>query len=153
MTTRPSKGFSLLELMIAIAVVGIITSIAVPYFGDQVHKARVAQAVADILKIAQALEVHYMENDVYPDSLNAIDGPDISLTDPWDRAYRYLNIGSQKGNGVYRKNGALVPINTGFDLYSVGEDGSSVSAITAAPSQDDVIWANDGNFVGLAEDY
>ena len=112
MTTRPSKGFSLLELMIAIAVVGIITSIAVPYFGDQVHKARVAQAVADILKIAQALEVHYMENDVYPDSLNAIDGPGISLTDPWDRAYRYLNIGSQKGNGVYRKNGALVPINT-----------------------------------------
>ena len=52
-----------------------------------------------------------------------------------------------------RKDRFLVPINTYFDLYSTGEDGESVSPLTAKASQDDVIWANDGDFIGPASNY
>ena len=46
-----------------------------------------------------------------------------------------------------------MPINTDFDLYSMGPDGKSVAPLTAAFSQDDVVRANDGSFIGVAKDY
>jgi general secretion pathway protein G len=46
-----------------------------------------------------------------------------------------------------------VPINSDYDLYSVGKDGVSSGPLTAGPSRDDVIRANDGGFFGLARDY
>jgi general secretion pathway protein G len=52
-----------------------------------------------------------------------------------------------------RRDKNLVPINTDFDLYSVGKDGVTVSPLTAAQSRDDVVRANDGTFIGLGEDY
>ena len=47
----------------------------------------------------------------------------------------------------------VVPINSDFDLYSMGEDGKSKSPLTAKPSHDDIVRANDGAFIGLATDY
>jgi general secretion pathway protein G len=44
-------------------------------------------------------------------------------------------------------------VNTDFDLYSVGKDGLTVTAFTAKSARDDVVRANDGRYVGLAENY
>ena len=52
-----------------------------------------------------------------------------------------------------RKDHRLVPINSDYDLYSMGKDGRSVSPLTARHSHDDIIRANDGDYVGLAKDY
>jgi general secretion pathway protein G len=49
-----------------------------------------------------------------------------------------------------RKDRFLVPINTDFDLYSMGKDGKSVPSLTAAASRDDVVRAANGAFIGLA---
>ena len=54
---------------------------------------------------------------------------------------------------MIRKDHNLHPLNSEFDLYSFGKDGQSQSPLTAKASRDDVIWARDGGFVGLAEDY
>ena len=58
-----------------------------------------------------------------------------------------------KGKGGFRKDRFLVPINTDFDLYSMGADGASVGPLTSAVSRDDIVRANDGGFVGLASDF
>ena len=52
-----------------------------------------------------------------------------------------------------RKDRFLTPVNSDYDLYSVGIDGDSQAAFTAKVSRDDVVRANDGGFVGLAEDF
>ena len=52
-----------------------------------------------------------------------------------------------------RKDRFLVPINTNFDLYSMGPDGKSVPPLTAQASQDDIIWASDGEYIGPAAQY
>jgi general secretion pathway protein G len=52
-----------------------------------------------------------------------------------------------------RKDRNLVPINSDYDLYSVGPDGDSSLPLTAATSRDDIVRANDGRFIGKAEDY
>lgn len=57
------------------------------------------------------------------------------------------------GNQQPRKDRFLRPINTFYDLYSIGRDGQTVEPLTAGPSQDDVIRANDGAFVGLGKHF
>ena len=52
-----------------------------------------------------------------------------------------------------RKDRFLVPINSCYDLYSMGKDGQSVPPLTAKASWDDIVRANDGAFVGLAWQY
>jgi general secretion pathway protein G len=46
-----------------------------------------------------------------------------------------------------------VPLNSTFDLYSKGRDGQSQPPLTATASQDDIVRATDGNYVGLASRY
>ena len=84
--------------------------------------------------------------------------PDLGLgaelpKDPWGRDYQFLNFSAPGANGQIRKDHNLHPLNTDFDLYSLGKDGKSQAPLTAKASHDDVIWARDGAFVGLAEDY
>ncbi|HRC45374.1 MAG TPA: hypothetical protein PLT27_15085, partial [Nitrospira sp.] len=55
--------------------------------------------------------------------------------------------------GKPRKDRFLHPINSDYDLYSMGKDGESVEPLTAQKSHDDVIRANDGGFVGLAVEF
>ena len=52
-----------------------------------------------------------------------------------------------------RKDKKLVPLNSDYDLYSMGPDGESKPPLTAKASKDDIVRANDGEFVGLAERY
>lgn len=52
-----------------------------------------------------------------------------------------------------RKDRFLVPINSDFDLYSMGKDGESVAPLNAAKSRDDVVRAANGAFVGLASKF
>lgn len=52
-----------------------------------------------------------------------------------------------------RKDKNLHPINSDYDLYSVGHDGESVEPLTAKKSHDDIIRANNGDFIGYAENY
>jgi general secretion pathway protein G len=88
-----------------------------------------------------------------PDSLN--DVFNTNPIDPWNNPYQYLRIdgGDVKGKGKMRKDHFLVPINTDYDLYSMGRDGKSQAPFTARASQDDVVRANNGGFVGLVSDY
>jgi general secretion pathway protein G len=78
-----------------------------------------------------------------------------SLRDPWGNPYRYLNFssGAPGISGQIRKDYNLHPINSEFDLYSIGPDGRSRPALTARESRDDIVWARDGGFIGVATDF
>lgn len=144
-------GFTLVELLIAMAIVFTLAAIAVPNLIAAVEKAKIARAIMDIRAIGSDANAYYLSNNSFPNTLADI-GYD-TRTDPWGNPYQYLNFANAKGKGQMRKDRFLVPINTFFDLYSMGEDGESVSPLTAKASQDDIIWANDGEFVGLGSDY
>jgi general secretion pathway protein G len=77
------------------------------------------------------------------------------LKDPWGNPYQYLKIYGleKKSAGKARKDHFMVPIDTDFDLYSMGPDGASASPLTAKSSRDDIIRANDGGYVGTAEGF
>jgi general secretion pathway protein G len=137
--------------MVAVSAMAIVAAIAVPSYQSHLRKLKVTTATADILEIASAINRYTDLNNGPPPDLAAV-MMDKRL-DPWGQPYVYFPFTDVKGKGKMRKDKNLVPINTQYDLYSVGEDGDTRPPLTAAVSRDDIIQANDGNYVGLASDY
>jgi general secretion pathway protein G len=138
-------------LLITIAIIMTISAIAVPNLLAALDRAKVARAVGDIHAIGNETEEYYILNNKFPDSLADIDRG--NWLDPWGNPYQYLNFAGVTGKGKMRKDRFLVPINSFFDLYSMGKDGASVPPLTAKASQDDIIWASDGSYVGEASEF
>lgn len=63
--TRSVRGFTLIELMVVIAILGILVSIAVPSYRESVRKSSRGQAKADLAEAAQAMERYYTVNNTY----------------------------------------------------------------------------------------
>lgn len=208
-----SKGFSLVELLVSVAVLGLLFALVIPRFQGYVEKARIARAVAEIKDFETEIFAYYIHNEKYPNSLTDLGRTFDNMLDPWGNPYQYLLIdgtkvpgsgksvsnsgfsgvataasggsegaswdswffgvayaapggggssggggggGSSGGGGggaQPRKDRFLVPINSDYDLYSVGPDGASAAPLTAATSRDDIIRASDGAYVGVAVNF
>ena len=148
-----AMGFTLMELLFVIALMGILAGLAVPIFSSYRERAKVASCIAEIKVIEKSVLSYYINENQFPDSLADV-GLD-QLKDPWHHPYRYLKIrGAPHGvMGKARKDHFLVPINSDFDLYSMGPDGQSKPPLVVPVSADDIIRANDGEFVGRASLY
>ncbi len=117
------SGFSLIELLVVIIILGLISALVAPKFFGKVDKAKTKITKAQIELLGSALDSFRLDNDRYPttdEGLNALrqkpdelkdwDGPYLPKPvplDPWDRPYLYQCPGE---HGDY-------------DLYSYGRDG------------------------------
>jgi general secretion pathway protein G len=142
-------GFTLVELILAIVIVGLLATITVGSYRDSVEKTNIEIAKADIKVIEGLIENHFFAHNALPNNLNNI----FTKVDPWGNNYEYLNMSTVTGNGPKRKDRNLVPVNSDYDLYSKGPDGQSASAFTAQISHDDIVRANNGGYIGQAIDY
>lgn len=148
---KQSSGFTLIELIIVISILGVLSAIAIPYYQDYKDRINVAQAITDIRQISVLAKQYETENRDLPSSLSDVGVG--TMLDPWGHPYQYLDITTEKGKGNLRKDKSLNPINSDFDLYSMGKDGKSQLPLTVKVSHDDIIRARDGQFVGLAADF
>lgn len=146
------RGMSLIEILIAMIVVGILATIAIPAYNDAIDRADNSQAIADISAMMQAIDRYYVKNNTYPLSLADIGF--ATRLDPWGSAYEYLRAeDAGTGGALLRKDKILKPVNTDYDLYSKGKDGDSRIPFTAQASRDDIVRCNNGRYIGLADDY
>jgi general secretion pathway protein G len=144
-------GFTILEIILVMALIVTVAGIAIPIYLRSLDAARVVRARGDIRNIGTTIDVVYHQTGAYPASLAEVGFANVR--DPWGRPYAYLMIEGAGDKIKPRKDKNLHPLNSDYDLYSMGPDGQSVSPITASVSRDDIIRANNGAFVGVAADY
>jgi len=145
-----SAGFTLIELLIAIAIMGTLMAIAMPNYKTYIDKVKGQKVLNDIRALEKEIINFYETYGRYPKNLAEIGLDD--LKDAWGNPYRYLPVeGSPKGK--LRKDHFMVPVNSDFDLYSMGQDGKTATPFTSKNSQDDIVRANDGQYLGLVSEY
>ena len=128
-----SSGFTLIEVMVVVVILGILAAIVVPKIMDRPDQARITKARQDIRALESALNLYRLDQFAYPstdEGIEALVNPPVSNQeasrwktggyldrlpkDPWNNPYQYLNPG----------------VHGAIDLYSLGKDGQ--------PSDDDI---------------
>jgi general secretion pathway protein G len=144
-------GFTVIEVLVVIALIMAIIAIGGPMYGRARDKAMVVRAIAEISTIQKDIAIYTVDHQSLPARLD--DVGTTAIRDPWGNPYQYLSFVGLKGKGKMRKDRFLVPLNSDYDLYSMGKDGQSTQPLTAKQSRDDIIRANNGAFIGLAADF
>lgn len=144
------RGFTVIELMIVLAIVGALSAVALPVYHGYVERREKTAAIRDINVLEVAIDRFRTEFGVLPPNLDVVAEP--GLLDPWGNPYEYLNLETAPANEA-RKDKKLHPLNSDYDLYSRGKDGKTQKPLTAHDSWDDIIRANDGAYIGLASEY
>lgn len=76
---RPDSGFSLVELMVTVAIVATIAAVAIPSYRQYVMRANRADATASLLRLASAQERFYLQNNTYASNDQMDDAPPAGL--------------------------------------------------------------------------
>jgi general secretion pathway protein G len=123
---RRRSGFTLIELMVVLVIIGVLAALIVPNVLDRTDDARATGARTDVNNLMQALKLYKLDNQRYPSNEQGLDAlvkkPTVNPapanwrpyleklpTDPWGQPYQYMNPGVQG------------PI----DVFSFGADGRS----------------------------
>lgn len=119
-----AKGFSLIELLVVLVILGLIAGLVVPNIMQRGEDARVRAAQAEIQRLSMAVDEFYLDTGRAPNSLRELverpsnarnwNGPYVNasnLNDPWDRPYEYRYPGRHRG----------------YDIFSPGVDGRQIT--------------------------
>jgi general secretion pathway protein G len=139
-----NKGFTLVELIMVIALIGILATMSVPLYNNYKEKAKNAAAIADIGILSNEITAFALDrNYTKPLTLSEI-GRDNFL-DPWKNKYEY------RPNGVLKDEYGLFLNEQSFDVFSMGKDGLTADVGGVPETKDDIVRIGDGTFVGKRE--
>lgn len=144
------NGFTFIEMLIAIAAIGLLIVLAVPVYHNYQDHDHIEQAAKDISAINIAVTKYLLANNKLPADLSVVGKS--NMQDPWGNPYQYVSHKAALPK-QQRKDKNLIPINNDYDLYSLGKDGSSAPALNAKFARDDIVRANNGKWIGKGEKY
>jgi len=146
-----ARGFTIVELVIVLAIAALVLVMTMPMVNSYVERGKISQAVSDLAEMSKTIHDYEKTRGTLPSSL-ADAGYDGRL-DPWGYAYQFFNLRTAHGNGQARQDKILRPLNSDFDLYSIGPDGLTLPSLAKPESRDDIVRARDGAFIGPASEF
>jgi len=137
---RNERGFTLIELMVVVIIIGILAAVAVPAMNKQTDKAKIKRAVSELKTMKTVIDTYYAEHGTVPkasiattDSANVgyvlqqagikFTGASGGLMDPWNHAYIY-SVDSDTNLNAYKVicKGPDGTINSGADDIYIDKD-------------------------------
>ncbi len=126
------QGFTLIELMVVLVIIGVLAALIVPNMLDRADDARVTAARTDVNNLMQALKLYKLDNLRYPSSEQGLQAlvakPTVGTppanwrpyldklpSDPWKNPYQYANPGLKGEIDVYSFGADGQPGGTGID--------------------------------------
>ncbi len=150
--SRENRGVALVRILVTVAIIAIVGTVAVPISRDYLDSSHTAQAVSDLGAIEIAIARYKAQNrGELPASLDQLRVG--GWNDPWGHPYRYNNLEVVETASPVRVDAGSNPLNRDYDLYSLGKDGRTGESLASPFSTDDVIRALGGNFFGSAVEY
>ena len=120
-----SGGFTLVEVMVVVVILGILAAVVVPSLMERPDQARHTMAKQDIRSLVNAVNMYRLDNNRFPGTLSDLVGPYLdNIFDPWGNAYVYVFPGV---HGRF------------FDIASYGADGGEGGS---GFDEDIVSWRN-----------
>ena len=132
--TRSAAGFTLVEILVVIVILGILAALVVPRIIERPDQARVTAAKADIATLMEALKMYRLDNQRYPTTEQGLSALMVRPTlpplppnwkpngyleklpqDPWGNPYQYLNPGLHGEVDVFSFGADGQPGGTGYD--------------------------------------
>lgn len=128
---KTQQGFTLIELMIVVAIIGILAAVAIPQYQNYVAKSQVARVMSETGALRTAIETCMME------------GRDLSSTPPCELGWTESNLIGQGGGGGALQKGLQVTISLEQNTASIEATfgGSASSAITG----ETLTWTRENN--------
>jgi general secretion pathway protein G len=157
MDPRRSNGFSLIELLIVIAIIGILAAIAIPNLLNAIQRGKQKRTLGDMRSLATAIEAYHVDNGMFPTAacspgLFVTAGPSLDGSSFTRLSPTYIGqVPSRDGWGRF----LLYRVDNGLSMYNVrslGRDGSTDTAVcgTTTNFNHDIVYSN-GTFVQWPE--
>ena len=129
---QQQRGFSLIEIMVVVVILGILAALVVPKIINRPDDARIVKAKQDVLAIQNALDLYRLDNGIYPTTdqglMALVEKPGTNPIprdwrsylktlpkDPWGRDYLYLNPGQHGEIDVFTHGADGSPGGTGVN--------------------------------------
>jgi general secretion pathway protein G len=148
-----NRGFTLVELIMVIAIIGVLSLMAIPAYSRLTNLAKNASCKTEIRTIEKSIIAYNLDKGSFPPTGN-LGLATTTLKDPWKNDYMYYNILTDGTGGAYLDWSGTETLNHDFDLYSRGVNGASLHDLSSDPDcADDIIRGAEGSVVEEAKDY
>jgi general secretion pathway protein G len=144
-----TRGFSLIELLVVVAILGILANMALPALQDYKNMANASRCQSEIRMLDNLIAVYVIDRSVIPPLISDLPMP--VLNDPWGHPYVYYNIinNTPVGSTRYKDIDTTSNLNDDYDLYSLGRDGITSNILSDSESLNDIVRVNNGSSVEL----
>jgi len=164
----PGKaGFTFIEITIVLFIGAVLAALAIPAYNNYVERSNNKLCVKNIRLLENAIKAYELENLRLPNSLDQLGQVDFldhnsnpkrqspPFLDSWGNPYQFLNLPNDSPPAYpnARRDRGNKPLSLDYDLYSMGADGRTAKPVNSNFGKDDIVRANSGAYVGLAENY
>lgn len=121
---KDRRGFTLVELMLVVVIIGLLAGVAVPNLMGRLEEAKEARAKADIVTVENALEMYGLHMGEYPSTDEGLKSlmSNVGGYDEWNGPYLKKGVPKDPWKNEYIYKAESSHENVDFDLYSMGAD-------------------------------